>query len=171
MRFPKTNLGKNMSEIVIDRKRIEIDGVKCTVDKVDMVKGQLRKAFITPSSGEKVQTVVKFQGELGRPLLQNLIITDDGTLANVWYRESKSAPAALQARVGAFVTAISVKENDFSDCYQRLVDGIADYYGLLADDPLRNHMLMTRQVFLKKNNLTVVKVCFQQVTRKEATPA
>ena len=156
-----------MSMIQIDRKRVPIDGAHFTVVAVDAVKGQLRTAYLQQSAGEKVETELKFNGDDGDPFLENLVIGEDNTLISVWYRQGAVAPAALQARIGNSTPCVRVKSRDFHEAYAKMVERIAAHLELPAGHPLRDKMLATKEDFLKKNDLILTRIGYDQVWRKE----
>ena len=156
-----------MSMVQIDRKRVLIDGTHFTVVAVYVVKGQLRTAYLQPSAGEKVETKLKFKGDEGNQFLENLVIGEDNTLINVWYRQGAAAPAALQARIGDSTPCVRVKGRDFHEAYAEMVERIAAHLELPAGHPLRDKMLATKEDFLKKNDLILTSVGYDQVWRKE----
>lgn len=108
----------------------------------------------------------------------SIIFKPDGTLRYVGYGNASSTRAAVLqitkksrrlAKEDRLATSFIVDAQDFDAVYLRVVNLLANHYGVADDAELVKEMLATKDLFLKMNGLVVRPVCYMQVSRAESS--
>jgi hypothetical protein len=101
-------------------------------------------------------------------------IFNGATLRNVYYCAASGTRGAILSinlkgkEKGApkLTKSFSVDGVDFTQVYARMINALADFYGMSKTDPLRADMMATKAAFMRANGLTVRVVAYEQVSRE-----
>lgn len=157
-----------MAIVEFNRKRVDIGGDNYTVLSADVVKGVVKSVKVALSKGDKTERNLKVPPAESSALLAKLMLADDGTPMNLWFRELKPGQTALQFTIGDKRTSRTLKGQDFTASYMAVVNEMCDLCGVGADNDVRTAMQSSKAKFLKKNNLVITKVSYEQVERRSA---
>lgn len=99
------------------------------------------------------------------------LIKRDGTVLGLTYSHRHATrPPNIHVTVrgaagGVRETCFSCEGVDFHESYDRAVHRLADWCGIDQNDPIRGHLLETREAFLKRYGLATKTVSYEQIVK------